>query len=116
MSKGKYSEVVQAGMELLDENVPGWECRIDPEVLDLASCQFCVLGQIYGEYTQGTRELHLVKGNPYGFDTPGGEGAEKYYSLLTRAWLRVLRKRLSTKLSKISKRFQPTDKRRGERE
>jgi len=103
MSRSKYNEVVQAGMQVLDEKVPGWESRIDPETLDLASCQFCILGQIYGDYGVGRRALDLYSDYAHGFDVDGG--VDRYYPLLTRAWLRVIGKRLTSKLNKISKRF-----------
>ena len=100
MSRGKYSAVAQAGMEILDEYKPGWEGLIDPETLNLESCSFCVLGQVYGDYDAGKVELNLHKGNEHGFDV--GKGDSRHYSLLTRAWLRVISKRLTSKLNKIS--------------
>jgi len=101
-SRSKYSEVVQAGMAVLDANMPGWECRIDPETLNLASCQLCVLGQVYGEYSAGKREVGIEDGDNYGFSTRDDSSRE--YGFLTRTWLRVIKKRLTAKLNKITKR------------
>lgn len=45
------AKAVAAGMVWLDENAPGWRDKIDIEALDVADCQLCVLGQIYGDYS-----------------------------------------------------------------
>lgn len=103
MSRSRFSEAVQAGMEILDENTPGWESRIDPEILNLGSCQFCILGQIYGDYNKGKHELRIDDGPDFGFDAEGG--SDRHYALLTHAWLRVIKKRLTSRLSRIVKRL-----------
>jgi len=103
MSRSKYSEVVQAGMDILDENVPGWESRINPETLNLESCNFCVLGQIYGGYDVGKRALGVQNTDACGFEVESGDS--RHYALLTRAWLRVIQKRFTSKLSQIKGRF-----------
>jgi hypothetical protein len=41
------SEPVCAGVRFLDERVPGWWNMIDTDTLDLASCDLCVLAQVY---------------------------------------------------------------------
>jgi len=106
MDRGKYGEVVQAGMDVLDKKVPGWECRIDPDTLDLASCQRCILGQIYGDYVDGRRTLELTDTVHHGFTLSALVGGQRKreWEFLTKTWLRVLRKRLSTKIDKITKR------------
>ena len=62
---------VRAGMQFLDRVEPGWRSRVNPETLDLARCDRCVLGQLYGSYGQGTSRhaLTLAEVIDYGFQT-----------------------------------------------
>lgn len=101
--KGKYSAVIEAGMQVLDAKVPGWECKIDPDVLELNSCQLCVLGQVYGDYLDGKRQLGIEDGTPYGFSLNSSKTNE--YRFLTRAWLRLLRTRVQSKLTRYTRRI-----------
>lgn len=39
-----------AGAAFLDKNEPGWAKRVRLNVLDLERADFCVLGQLYGDY------------------------------------------------------------------
>lgn len=50
---------VARGAALLDEQVPGWERRIDPDRLDVTSACGCILGQVFGSYDDGCRQLQL---------------------------------------------------------
>lgn len=77
-----YTKAVNAGIELLDAERPGWKSEIDLDSLDLGSCGVCVLGQIFGEYSEGLSELGISTGHRYGFDTTG----EGKYTELTQAW------------------------------
>ncbi len=101
--KGKYSDVVEEGMKVLDKNMPGWECRIDPALLDLASCQLCVLGQIYGDYAIGKREVGIgPDGTDHGFSLKEDADKPREYMFLTKTWLRVIKRRLLNKLDLIA--------------
>jgi hypothetical protein len=40
-------ERVAAGVQLLDEKVPGWRDKIEAGQLSLASCVDCVIGQVF---------------------------------------------------------------------
>jgi hypothetical protein len=42
---------------ILDEKRPGWRDEIDVEKLDFNSIRNCVLGQLYGSYTQGLVDI-----------------------------------------------------------
>lgn len=53
------TEVVQNGAALLDEVVPDWRSRIKVINLDLGDSQFCVLGQLYGDYDAGLGLLEV---------------------------------------------------------
>jgi hypothetical protein len=50
---------VRGGANLLDYHRPGWEREIDIEHLDMGDTDFCVLGQLYGDYESGCDALGL---------------------------------------------------------
>lgn len=52
---------VAAGALLLDERNPGWHWDVNLDLLDLGDGHQCVLGQLYGFYTDGRNALY---GNP----------------------------------------------------
>ena len=87
----------KAGATLLDIVRPGWADQVSPERLDLSDCQACVLGQLYGNYTEGVEKLFAMaeNGTRYtvadraGFDVVPGTT----YSTLTKAWRREIEKR-----------------------
>lgn len=99
---------VQRGADFLDEHDPGWERRVDPNVLLLDLCSRCVLGQLAG-LEQGTPWDSIVEKSIgevamtedcnangawlylHGFDSLDGIDAE--YALLTTLWRDVVRRR-----------------------
>ena len=85
------TERVQAGVELLDQQLSGWDQKIDLEVLDLGNCAVCVLGRLYGDYLEGVCRLDLFtdEAAAYGFDgviVDGWEDGVGAYSQLTEEW------------------------------
>lgn len=82
-------ERVQRGAALLDQVRPGWHTRIDITRLNLGSCDRCVLGQEYGDFTHGALALFTDPGDviAYGFD---GDGE---HTELTLAWLDLINER-----------------------
>ncbi len=46
---------VAKGTELLDKRVPGWWKRVKPEELKMASCEICMLGQLFGNDVDSLR-------------------------------------------------------------
>lgn len=50
------------GAALLDEQRPGWALEVSRRSLEMQSPCRCVLGQVYGYYTWGLRELDLDDG------------------------------------------------------
>lgn len=89
---------VKKGAALLDRAVPGWAHRIGAE-LEMASCQRCVLGQVYGGYFIGSDALAtmdpIVDQSPeiYGFDLPrvldsrdNFDPAGEYWERLAELW------------------------------
>ena len=91
-------ERVQSGMGILDINFPGWEERIDLETLDLEDCELCVLGQQYGNFTEGYLRLGLnwlnvaaESGFNAGDEVPD---LDAEYEDLTEEWFTQIRGRL----------------------
>lgn len=101
----KYIPAVKRGIKFLDENVPDWHDRVDVQKLDLGSCQECILGQLYGSFDDGYRELGLstIESAELGLDSqPVSLPVADYhffdgmisgeYGLLTEAWKLALDK------------------------
>lgn len=49
-----YEDRIEQGAAWLDETQPGWERRLDIGQLDLASCERCVLGQVFMDRAKAT--------------------------------------------------------------
>lgn len=49
---------VAAGIALLDARRPGWEQQIDLGRLNIGSPKLCVLGQLYGLYSDGVCRVY----------------------------------------------------------
>jgi len=59
------------GVRLLDEEVPDWRERVDPETLDMSSYEHCMLGQLYeNDMGLGVQSLDIAAPASYGFDLP----------------------------------------------
>lgn len=58
---------VQLGIEFLDANVPDWREQIDTAKLDLASCETCVLGQLFSDYKAEEYGVSDGWSNPSGY-------------------------------------------------
>jgi hypothetical protein len=87
---------VERGAAFLDEHVPGWEKKVDIEVLSLANPSYCVLGQVFRvnqhpAYGRGLRKLGLdYKGSKrYGFNIRPNQRFDR----LTAAWQRLIANR-----------------------
>jgi hypothetical protein len=78
-------DAVARGVELLDEKVPGWRERIDPNALDMSDPARCVMGQIPELYG-----IHFgPRGSYYGFETHHGFETFQWpegYDALDIAW------------------------------
>jgi hypothetical protein len=72
-------ERVAKGAALLDVEHPRWAAEIAVEDLRMASCDACVLGQIYGRYSRGVRRLDLNDTPSGGFI--GGRAADHGFTL-----------------------------------
>jgi hypothetical protein len=95
------AESVARGAALLDDQLPGWAERIDPEQLQIASCYRCVLGQLFSRHPYPTR--HAI--SPYGLGVEAlgigaGEMPPSWYGFdgsdadaLNAEWRRVITER-----------------------
>jgi hypothetical protein len=54
-----YAARVEAGAALLNEKRPAWIDEVDPDTLQIASVNDCVLGQLYEDYDRGLYILGL---------------------------------------------------------
>lgn len=76
-------ERVQRGMKLLDEKRPGWWKEIDLGKLCIISCNWCVLGQLYGYFERGLDKLDLwgysrIKGFSFSDEADGHDLTEEW--------------------------------------
>lgn len=96
----RFDECVALGMLFLDDAVPGWDDRITPKTLNMASSNDCVLGQLYGSYWVGMRQLrvgyHAAERFGFAYDIKHCNsmlnGATEY-RVLTQAWVAKLAQR-----------------------
>lgn len=87
---------VLAGAWYLDQNVVDWRNLIDPEFLDLANTEQCILGQALGDFWVALKRLGLSEDQSakLGFYLKGREddsaSGNANWSLLTETWLAYL--------------------------
>jgi hypothetical protein len=85
---------VARGVQLLDKHRPGWETKIDLYILNLGTPDRCILGQLYGRFTEGLQAFKDA-GDPIDFMEPYG-----FCPLIdddvatTNEWKRVITERL----------------------
>ena len=83
-----------AGAAFLDRAEPDWFKRVNPETLDLAHGNLCVLGQLYGTYRQGIGRHNALfqnteKSQKLGF--VGNCNPDSYFGRLRGGWNRLTR-------------------------
>lgn len=112
---------VKRGIKLLDKAQPDWAQKIDLKDLDLGSVSYCMLGQLYEDYSDGKEALRTalsdvrsialklttngeLQATLYGFDTPPIDDRDldsRYtygYSVLTELWTEVIKSRRRTEV------------------
>ena len=79
----RVKDRVQKGIDLLQEkHGADWVDKIDLKSLNLGSTTECVLGQVYGDYHDGLKELQLHgESAKYGFMSEG-----EPYTVLDEEW------------------------------
>jgi hypothetical protein len=100
--KGLYPKV-QKGARLLDQKCPNWHKKIKLDRLDMEWSESCVLGQVYGCYAVGLRNLNLhkkswhntyIRGQQHGFTiTPWTTNTKICFQYLTSLWRQEIRSR-----------------------
>lgn len=79
-----FEERIAKGVKYLDKDLgPNWPERISLEELDLVDCYYCVIGQLYGEFSD---RFDPVEALPYGFDIVIGDDGKFKYDILTQEW------------------------------
>lgn len=87
------------GVEVLDQQRPGWADEIQLEYLEMASGVSCVLGQVFDGYTTGLVELLSpeYEGNEYAWSAEHGFVNDVdngvYYDDLQNGWMKVIKER-----------------------
>jgi hypothetical protein len=69
---------VQAGATFLDELMPDWTSRIDPERLSMASKDDCIIAQLFGSYETGVRRLGVCVSEARRFGFVGTDRVPSY--------------------------------------
>lgn len=80
---------VQRGAEWLDERQPGWDRKVNLAELDLNSCTFCVIGQLFGDYFKIIDSELGGDDEAFGFyvDTPlDSSSFDANWAKLTEEW------------------------------
>lgn len=62
-----YRPAVQKGVAWLDEKYPDWVTKIVGETLDLSSTDYCICGQMFGDYAYRPNFVHGAQ--DFGFNT-----------------------------------------------
>lgn len=77
MFKTQLALNVKRGVYALDEQFPGWREKVVVDELDLSNGESCILGQLYGGYSVGQRQLGLYHeahaSYQHGFDLTGAD-------------------------------------------
>mgnify|MGYP001574901318 CR=1 FL=1 len=113
----KYQAAVNRGVRLLDKVKPKWEEKIDLSTLRLSSPYNCILGQLYGEFNDGSQQLYedalsvvrnirkssysflAIDEGGYGFNVLDAGGSyEEFISYLTELWTAVIEKRMAAEV------------------
>lgn len=88
---------VARGAQLLDREVPTWFREVNVDQLDIMCPDRCIIGQLFGGFTDGVEALELRAGTvagDYGFDldlnasTQDEEEEERDW--LNRTWIDVI--------------------------
>jgi hypothetical protein len=83
---------VRRGVNFLDVRMPTWRFRISRADFDMGKWNYCVLGQLFGDYAPGREELELNESEAewYGFNITDEEinngDAWLARAILTEAW------------------------------
>lgn len=91
-------QMVALGVASLDDDLPGWERKVNLEMLDIQFENKCILAQLYGHHVTGFHRLglgddgditHGFRHNPY-----SKVSGEEQYAALNAEWRRVIEERV----------------------
>jgi hypothetical protein len=98
MKRG-VGERINKGAALLDRKCPNWHEEIDLSRLDLSCTENCILGQLYGGFTTGVRQVlwrpffwPQLKPADFGFMAlcKTGRDTDLEFSLLKERWTELV--------------------------
>lgn len=88
----------ERGARFLDRRQPGWFLRVNTKNFNMEDGRHCVIGQLFGVFEFGRRELGLSRRQVVrlGFYIPlfGLTRTTDYYRALTKAWVQEIETRL----------------------
>lgn len=85
-----FSDLVENGVSYLNGHNPGWLEKIDLERLDLGRNCNCILGQLYGHYSNAFwAGFGMCAHEGYGFKLHPAHGVHEY-KMLTSIWKRKI--------------------------
>jgi hypothetical protein len=101
MADNPFLQAARAGADALDRVRPGWRSEINPERLDMSDNHDDVLGQLFGNFSNGVDRLarglktdHNVRGAEFltmrGFAVVAGASSLEECELLTQAWRQLI--------------------------
>jgi len=92
----EIDECIARGVALLDARRPGWYRDVDIDILDMCAPDVCILGQLYGSYSDGKWLLGLEfrSGGRYGFDVYEDDDGDWSFEDLDNRWAIIIRARL----------------------
>lgn len=89
-----FDDKVANGVRLLNSDVTNWRSEINKHTFDIKSAKNCILGQLFGSFSQGLIDLEISNDTAVecGFDLfdLGRHRLKDSYDALQEAWLAVL--------------------------
>lgn len=97
LAKEKVRNKVRKGADVLDDINPGWFNEVNVKELEMASCERCILGQIFESYGCGMSNITSEGLDPHvmGFDVCGDSMSLRCnsYGILADFWIEEIEDR-----------------------
>ena len=93
-SQQHIEEAVRMEATFLDSAIPDWPKRIHPAALDMRDCHECVLGQLYGSYSEGFWALRRCLVPAYNAPFYGQESDEAWAEFCGDCWRAEVARRI----------------------
>ena len=91
-----FRECFENGLNFMDEKVPGWWTKINRATFEINSSQYCIWGQLYGDFHKGLEIFHMTnyEAARFGFVSFGfSEDARFNFMLVKGLWGRLIEER-----------------------